>query len=622
MIFLRGGTYFLSEPLALGPEDSGSNGSPIIWSAYLDEKPILSGGRRISTWQKTTINGHEAWMADLPAAEGSWTPRELWVDGRPMLRSRWPKRRTFAVAKRTGPPTTRPWQQPVDEFQFDGQDLRAWPDAGEAEVVVMSRWVESRLPIASIDESNHTVHFAKKSVFDIDPADRYWVENVEEALTEPGEFYVDAKEKKIYLIPPLGVFPESAQVIVPSLVQVMQLHGNPAGGKPVEHITFRGLTFANSEWYHDRAVPTPRDATGGTFGNKPDPSRTGFHQAAIGVPGAVWGEGVRDCIFDHCTITNIGSYGIELASGCQHNLITHCTIDHTGAGGIKIGETAARDEPALQTFDNEVSDCTIADGGNLFPSCVALWIGQSHDNRIIHNDIHDFWYTAISMGWTWGYGKSAAQRNLVEWNHIHHIGIKSNQEAPILSDLGGIYTLGNQEGGIIRFNEFHDMAATKYGGWGIYFDEGTTHLTAEDNLVYRTTHGAFHQHYGNENVVRNNIFALGRDAQIQRTRVEEHLSFSFERNIIYWDRGNLLAGNWSKENAAFDHNTYWRAGGGEIRFGKKTWEQWREAGMDVHSTIADPKFTDPRNGNFSIGAKESLPEGFVPFDFSGVGPRS
>ena len=79
--------------------------------------------------------------------------------------------------------------------------------------------------------------------------------------------------------------------------------------------------------------------------------------------------------------------------------------------------------------------------------------------------------------------------------------------------MAAIYTLGSQEGSRIRFNRFHDIAALKYGGWGIYFDEGTTHLVAENNLVYRTTHGGFHQHYGRENTVRNNIFAFGRDAK-------------------------------------------------------------------------------------------------------------
>ena len=258
---------------------------------------------------------------------------------------------------------------------------------------------------------------------------------------------------------------------------------------------------------------------------------------------------------------------------------------------------------------------------------MAVWIGQSHDNTIAHNDIHGFWYTAISMGWTWGYKQSAAQGNLVEYNHVHHIGLKSDGAAPILSDMGCIYTLGNQEGSIIRFNRFHDVAGLKYGGWGIYFDEGTTHILAENNLVYRTTHGGFHQHYGLDNVFRNNIIAYGRDAQIQRTRVEEHRSFTFERNIVLWDSGSLLAGDWSQLNAAFDRNVYWNAGhraavNGEIRFAGRTWQQWRAAGVDEHSRIADPHFADPAGGNFSLARERAATmTDFKPFDVSSAGPR-
>jgi hypothetical protein len=188
--------------------------------------------------------------------------------------------------------------------------------------------------------------------------------------------------------------------------------------------------------------------------------------------------------------------------------------------------------------------------------------------------------------------------------------------------MGGIYTLGNQEGGIIRSNRFHDIAALKYGGWGIYFDEGTTHLLAENNLVYRTTHGGLHQHYGRENTVRNNIFAFGRDAQIQRSRVEDHESFNFERNIVLWDHGALLAGDWHQLNVRFNHNTYWHNPPDEIRFADRKWEEWRKAGMDADSKIADPHFVNPAGDDFRLTSESAAAlAGFHPFDLSGVGPR-
>ena len=43
-----------------------------------------------------------------------------------------------------------------------------------------------------------------------------------------------------------------------------------------------------------------------------------------------------------------------------------------------------------------------------------------------------------------------AKGNIIEFNHVHHIGIRSDAEGPILSDMGGIYTLGVQPGTIIR----------------------------------------------------------------------------------------------------------------------------------------------------------------------------
>jgi hypothetical protein len=76
-------------------------------------------------------------------------------------------------------------------------------------------------------------------------------------------------------------------------------------------------------------------------------------------------------------------------------------------------------------------------------------------------------------------------------------------------------------------------------------------------------------------------------------------------------------------NADFDHNLYRHEGGGEIRFGKLSWDEWRARGMDAHSLIADPLFVDPAHDDFRLKPDSpALKLGFEPLDLSKVGPRN
>jgi len=618
-VFVGSGSYCLEAPVVLTPEDSN-----LVLAAYPGATPVLSGGRPVAGWKEITLDGKKLWAADIPQArEGGWYFRELWVNGRRATRARHPNRGYLPIAEL--PDKAAEWTQGHNRFRFREGDLKAWNTFTNAEVVAMTRWVESRLPVISVDEKERIVSFSKRSVFELAPGDLYYAEGALEFLDEPGEWYLDPTAGRLYYLPRPGEQLAGTQAIAPVLAQVVRFAGRPEAGQFVERVVLSGLTFSHTEWYFP-AGPHSGTNKPSVFAMEPRPEISGFAQAAVGVSGAVWGEGLRDSIFQNCRFENLGNYGLELARGCQRNRVIRCEFSDLGAGGVKIGEPGIRKQAAEQARANEISHCHLHDGGKLFPSAVGIWIGQSPDNHILHNLIHDFYYTGISIGWTWGYGPSLTTNNTVELNHVHHIGAKSDGDGPILSDMGGIYTLGKQPGAVIRNNLWHDIAGIRYGGWGIYFDEGSSGILAENNVVYRTTHGGFHQHYGETNVVRNNIFALARDHQIQRTRPEPHLSFSFVTNIVYFDSGSLLTGDWTGDaNYQMDWNVYFDARRDakpdQLRLGPCTWQKWLERGHDRRSLVADPLFVAPRENDFRLQPNSpAFKLGFRPIDLSHVGP--
>jgi hypothetical protein len=163
-----------------------------------------------------------------------------------------------------------------------------------------------------------------------------------------------------------------------------------------------------------------------------------------------------------------------------------------------------------------------------------------------------------------------------------------------------------------------------YGGWGLYTDEGSTGITMEGNVTYDTTDGGFHQHYGKDNVIRNNVLAFSEDYQVKRSRAEEHLSYTFEQNIIVYDRGDLLGGNWSGTTANFLHknNVYWDVSARPVTFTEKklSFADWQKKGQDVGSLVADPLFVDPAKRDFRLlPGSPALALGIKSIDVSAMG---
>ena len=192
--------------------------------------------------------------------------------------------------------------------------------------------------------------------------------------------------------------------------------------------------------------------------------------------------------------------------------------------------------------------------------------------------------------------------------------------------MGAIYTLGLQPGTIIRYNLLHDIECADYGASGIYFDMASAGIVAEKNLVYRTSTGGFHQNYGKDNIVRNNIFVLGRNSQIELGSKAGLLpganQYLFERNIVYWPRdAKFLAGPWNNTDVVLRKDLYWHDGV-EPKFGPWTWEQWQARKLDEGTIIADPLFVNPAKDDYRLKPESpAFQLGFEPFDLSQVGPR-
>jgi len=110
------------------------------------------------------------------------------------------------------------------------------------------------------------------------------------------------------------------------------------------------------------------------------------------------------------------------------------------------------------------------------------------------------------------------------------------------------------------------------------------------------------------------------DGQLQRSRVEDHLSFTFENNLVYWSGGKLLSGLWKDVNVKLGKNLYWDASTKPIDFQGMNFSQWQRAGKDVGSVVANPEFLAAEGFDFRL-EKDSpaFRLGFKPFDFSKAG---
>lgn len=603
ILHLTEGVFPLSHTVQIGPEYSGI---AIEGEGY--GKTILSGGVETSGFQQAEKG---LWTLDMQSILpcGGDVP-QFFVNGQRAICARTPNDLYFfptgiATEVLIDSISDRSIQRPglsATSVQIPDEAVEALKGANQAStqlrIGILHAWDITRRSVQSFSPEDKLVFFSGRRMPTwnrIDRESHFFLENDLSFLDTPGEYYVDIRKNVLYYMPREGEELATAKAFVPTLEQLLVLKGTE--GHPVSDISFSCLSFS-----HTRYNITWK-------GDEPT-------QAAAQVDAAIGLTYAERVSFTDCEIAHTGNWGLNFDAGCRGCVAEKCYIHDLGAGGVRIGDMEIpKNEETQLSKGNRVENCILRNGGCIFPTGVGVILFQTSDNKVLHNDISDFFYTGVSVGWVWGYSHSPSARNIIDYNHIHHIGWG------VLSDMGGVYTLGISPGTEVNHNHIHDIYSLGYGGWGLYTDEGSTGVHMEYNLVYRCKSSGFHQHYGKENVIQNNLFVNNIKAQLEATRPEpDHLPFTFAHNIILYEQGNMHGINWESVNFKADENLYWNSKGSVTWNGLSLDEWQKKTGKDLHSIIEDPRIADVEGGDFTIGNTAAIEKiHFVPFDWKEAG---
>lgn len=553
---LPAGQYRLDQPLRLDPATVG-NGltlraaepGKVVFSAAV---PLTSRGRdAVGNWRFALPDGWDA----------AGMPRVVLQAGSLRAAARHPNQGTFRIAaalpdRRSG-------------FTTHADDLPADLDvtAAPCDLVLLHDWSSSRLPVAAYNPATRTLrtvgpigcaapHYA---IDHFEKQPRYWLEGHPAFADQPGEWYIDAEAAELIMV----AAPDEAApplVELPRLTRLLEASGTPEAplqGLVLEGIEFTGTRFPMPPGGLAGAQATmhePRDAQGNrTTGGRPFLSTAVDLQIANG------------CTVRRCRFRGLGNSGLAIGRQAVDCEVNACRFDDIGGNALNVGEDNQRQVEGTTWYqqvpdqvptDNRVLGCEISRCGQVLPGAVAIWGGLQRRLEVADNHLHDCPYTGISLGWIWDDRPSPAEANRVHHNHIEYV-------MQVLSDGGGIYTLGRQPNTELHHNRITDIPlnAGRAESNGMFLDQGSAGLRIHHNTFRRIAKSPLRFHQAKKNEVRENRWTLGEGVPPVRFNNTPHENITIADNEVLAPQTKIfLIGNsltWDTIPSRLDGHVEW-----------------------------------------------------------------
>lgn len=614
-VYLLGGTYSFNETLVFNSEDMQN----VTYEAFDGQVVEFSGATPVTGFTESEVNGVKVFKTTVDISSEDKIFKTLFSDTHILTTPRYPETGYFSIKALA--PEDDIWTEENTEWEFTRGSRSFYADTADIKydfhnitdvnIRILHYWHDELMNVTAYDKSSGKVGLSRPSSMLITEGDRYYFENVFEALNAPGEWYLDSVSGELFYVPFEGETADTLTLYSSFTKQLINM-------SDTKGITFKGIRFTRTDW----EIPVADDIYIGSFW---DTENMDFPQAAIMVDGVILVEFSENIHFTNCEFTNLGGTAIKLRNGVKNSSVENCYFENIAATAIFVGGANCLPEEQKYTSDITVKNNEIYKYGRKFHCAIGIHVTFCDTALLQNNEIHDGYYTGISVGWTWGYNYHATKNIFINRNLIYNIG------QGWLSDMGGIYMLGKQPGTVLSENVIHNVAADPgeggYGGWGIYLDEGSSYMTVEKNLVYACGNQSYNTHYGEGNVIRNNIGAFSGEGLVSPTsRPEEHATAYYYNNIFLTkDKAPVYVNMNSPSNFYDNGNLFWSATeGGELYF--KIWDdsitldEAIDQGFIHNAVVADPLFNDPMNFDFTL--KDDSPAfalNFEAWDYSLAG---